>query len=90
MQDVGCWQPLLCECIHALPCRPVALTASAQRLTPITHDCIAEYREQTTVTGHGIVPLVPQQHAFQPGALLRDGPVHAPPQRVFDCSQFLA
>jgi hypothetical protein len=90
MQDRGLWQPLLCECVHARPGHPVALTASAQRLTPLTPDGIAAYREQTAMARHGIVALGPQQHAFQPGALLRDRPVQAPPPQVVDCLQFLA
>jgi hypothetical protein len=87
---MGCWQPLLCECVPARPCPPVALTASAQRLTPIPHDGIAEYREQTAIARHSRVSIVPQQHAFQPGALRRNGPGQAPPPRVFDCLPFLA
>ena len=90
MKDMGFGQPLRGEGIHARPCHPVALTASAQRLTPITHDCVAEYPEQAAVTRHSIVSIMPQQHAFQPGPLLRDRPVHAPPQRVFHGLQFLA
>ena len=90
MKDMGFGPPLLGECVHARPCRPVALTASAQRLTPVTHDGVAAYREQAPIAGHGIVSRMPQQHALQPGALRRAGPVQAPPPRVFDCLQFLA
>jgi hypothetical protein len=90
MEDMGFGQPLLCEYVHALPCHAVALTASAQRLTPIPHDGVTEYCEQTALTRHTRVPIMPQEHAFPPGALLRDGPVQAPPQRLFDCLQLLA
>ena len=45
MQEVRFGQPLLCEGVHARPCHPGALTASAQRLTPLPHDGVAKYRE---------------------------------------------
>src|SRR4029434_1065598 len=90
MKDMGFGQPVLGEGIHARPCHPVALTASAQRLTAITHDGVAGFYEQAPIARHGIVAIVPQQHAFQPGPLLRDAPVHAPPQRLFHGLQFLA
>jgi hypothetical protein len=90
MPDMGLGQPVLGECVHARPCHPVALTASAQRLTPITHDGLAEYPEQPAMARHGIVSIVPQQHALQPGALLRERPVQAPPPRVCDGLPFLA
>jgi hypothetical protein len=82
---VGGGQPVLCEGVPAWPWQAVALTASAPRLTPVPHDGVPAYPEQTAVTRHGIVPIVPQQHAFQLGALRRDRPMQAPPQRVFDC-----
>ena len=90
MQDMGFGEPVLCEGVHAWPCHPVALTASAQRLTPIPHDGVAEYPEQAAIARDGIVSILPQQHAFSPSPLLRDGPVHAPPQRVVHGLQFLA
>src|SRR5262245_55034826 len=90
MKDMGFGQPVLCDGVHAWPCHPVALTASAQRLTPIPHDGVAEYPEQAAIARDGIVSIMPQQHAFEPSPLLRDGPMHAPPQRVFHGLQFLA
>ena len=90
MQEVGFGQPVLCEGVHALPCHAVALTASAQRLTPLPPDGVATSRAQTPMAGHGIVPRVPQQHALQPGTLRRDGPVQAPPPCVFACVPFRA
>src|SRR5437870_10837723 len=64
MKDMGFGEPLLCDGVHAWPCHPVALTASAQRLTPIPHDCVAEYPEQAAIARDGIVSIMPQQHAF--------------------------
>src|SRR5215475_4311163 len=89
MQDMGYGQPALRQGVHARPCHPVPLTAAAERLTPVAHDRLAKHFEQTAIAGHSIVPIVPQEHALQPGALLRDRPVHAPPQRIFDGLQLL-
>src|SRR5262249_14654145 len=60
MQDLGFGEPSLCACVHARPCHPVALTTSAQRLTPITHDGVAAYRAQAPLARHSIVSIRPQ------------------------------
>jgi hypothetical protein len=87
---MGFWPPLLGEGGQARPCHPVALTASAQRLTPRTPDGLAAYREPTAMARHGIVARGPQPHALPPGALRRERPGQALPQRVLDCGPFLA
>src|SRR5215831_8358190 len=84
MEDMGWGQPSLCESVHALPWHAVARTASAQRLTPIAQDSVVEYPAQTAIARPTIGPLVPQEHALQPGARRRDGQVQAPPQRLCD------
>jgi hypothetical protein len=90
MHDVGYGQPVLCEGVHAWPWHVMALTASAPCLTPLLPAGVTEASEQFAVTRHGIIiPIVPQEHAFQPGALLWAGPMHTPP-RVSDGVQCLA
>jgi hypothetical protein len=90
MQDRGFGEPVLCEGVHARPCHPVALTASAQRLTPLPPAGVAAYRTQAAMARDGIGSILPHQHAFQPSPLRRDGPGHAPPQRVLHGRQFPA
>jgi hypothetical protein len=90
MQAMGCGSPSLCEGVQARPCHPVALTASAQHLTPLAPDGVAAYREQAPLARDGLVSILPQQHALQPGPLLRDGPVPAPAQRLVHGLRFLA
>jgi hypothetical protein len=90
MKDRGCGEPWLCDGVHAWPWHAVALTTSAQRLTPIPHDGVAEYPEQAALARDGLVSIRPHQHALEPSPLLRDGPVPAPPQRVLHGPQLLA
>jgi hypothetical protein len=87
---MGCGQPVLGECVPARPCHPVALTTSAPRLTPRTHDGVAQYREQAPMARHSRVSIMPHQHACPPGPLLRDRPMHAPAQCVLHGLQCLA
>jgi hypothetical protein len=82
MQGMGFGPPVRCEGAPARPCHPVALPASAPRLTPRTQAGVAAYWEQAPMARHGLVSLVPQQHALQPGPRLRDGPGPAPPPRL--------
>jgi len=84
MPEMGCWQPWRGEGVQARPGPPVALTASAPRLTPSTPDGLAAYREPTASARHGSVSLVPPPQAFQPGARRRERPGQAPPPRGFD------
>src|SRR5438093_4707823 len=89
-QDRGCGEPLLCEGVHAWPCPPVALTASAQRLTPLPPACVAAYPAQAAMARDGSVSILPPPHALPPRPLRRDGPVPAPPQRVVHGLQWRA
>ena len=87
---MGFGPPVLCEGVQARPCHPVALTASAQRLTPITPDGVAADGEQAPMARPGLGALVPQPHALPPGPLRREGPGQAPPPRLLHGLQCLA
>jgi hypothetical protein len=76
MQEMGCGQPAFRQGVHARPCHPVPLTAAAERLPPGAPARLATHGAPTAMAGHTIGPRVPQEHALQPGALLRERPVH--------------
>src|SRR4029434_2897112 len=61
MKDMGFGEPLLGECVHARTCPPAALTTSAPRLTPITHEGVAEYHKQVPMARHSIVSIMPHE-----------------------------
>src|SRR5262245_61843030 len=89
MQDRGCGPPARRQGVPARPWHPVLLTAAAARLTPVAQARLAKHVEPTASAGPSLVPIVPPEHALPPGALLRDRPVHAPPQRLLDGLQLL-
>jgi hypothetical protein len=90
LQDMGCGEPWLGQCIYPLPRQPMPLTASTSRPTPVPHDRFVAHCAQTAVAGDSLGAVVPQQDPFQTGSLARDGPGHTQPPSFFDILQFLA
>jgi len=64
MKDMGFGEPWLGDGVPAWPWHPVALTASAPRLTPIPPDGVAASPEQAAIARDGSGALLPPQHAF--------------------------
>ncbi len=90
MHDLGWRKPLLSEGVDPLPGDAVPLASTTERLAPGAQHAVVKHREQAAVAGHAVGTIMPPQHAPQPGALLWDGPVHAPPEGGLDLVQFLA
>src|SRR6266542_1188348 len=84
VQDAGRWEPSLSEAVRALPGQVVALAATPKRLAPVPGHLVPEGLDRPGVARHGVVGEVSSHHTGQPGALLRDGPMPACLELVFD------
>src|SRR6266511_4669519 len=84
VQDAGRWEPSLSETVGALPGPVVALAATPKRPAPVPGHLVPEGLDRPGVARHGVVGEVSSHHTGQPGALLRDGPMPACLELVFD------
>ena len=90
MNDLGLRKPLRSERVEPWLGAAVPLATTTERLTPVAQPAVVKHREQAAVAGHAGVPIRPPQHTAQPGPLLWDGPVPAPPQGGLGRLQCLA
>jgi hypothetical protein len=90
MHALGRRKPWLRASVEPRPGEAVPLASTTAPLTPVTPPAGVKHREQAAVAGHAIGPLVPPQPTAQPGALLGEGFVQAPPPGGLDLRQCLA
>ena len=84
MQDLGFGEPAVGESPEAVPRPPRPLATTPQGVAPMTQDLGTKRIKRGDVAWNGMVLKVPLDHSAQPRALLWDGQVSLPKQRLLD------
>src|SRR5215468_9288321 len=83
-------EPLSHIAAHARPVDVACLTPSRETALPPMRHLLPELLQGLGVERHAIVPIMALQHRTEPGSLLRDGLLPAPPQLGFDFGELSA